>query len=62
MSKAKLISRLKKYKKDNEYTYKDLADQLGYRSPMTIWNWLKIKRIPKNRYGFLDGFLESKGY
>lgn len=60
--KKKLISRLKKIKKEKGWSYQKLAVELGYSSATSMHKYITLGLIPKNKYEYLSLKLERLGY
>lgn len=60
--KKKLISRLKKIKKEKGWSYQRLAIELDYSSATSMHKYITLGAIPKSRYEYLNLRLERLGY
>lgn len=60
--KKKLISRMKKFRKEKNLSYQELATALGFNSATTVHRYINTGIIPKNRFDSLNHSLEQAGY
>lgn len=60
--KKKLISRMKKLKKEKDLSYQELALILNYNSATTVHRYMTMNLIPKNRFESIDAALTKAGY